>query len=72
MKKNYFNIGIKNIAQSILFMFLGRTLMFQSLNNKEHPWFLFVFILSIITCLFAIYKGVKGLRNIMNSIFKKK
>ena len=45
MKKNYFKIGIKNIAQSIFFMFLGPTLMFQSLNNKEHPWFLFVFIL---------------------------
>jgi len=72
MKKNYFKIGIKYIAQSIFFMFLGPTLMFQSLNNKDHPWFLFVFILSIVTCLFAIYKGVKGLRNIMNSIFKKK
>ena len=71
MKKNFFKTGIKNIAQSIFFMFLGPTLMFQSLNNKEHPWFLFVFILSILVCLFAIYKGVKGLKNIMNSIFKK-
>ena len=64
--------GIKNIAVSFFLMFLGPTLMFQSLNNEDHPWFLIVFITSILLCILAVYKGFRGLLNIMDAIFKKK
>ena len=53
MKNNFFKKGIKNIAVSFFLMFLGPTLMFQSLNNEDHPWFLIVFITSILLCILA-------------------
>jgi len=72
MKNNFFKKGIKNIAVSFFLMFLGPTLMFQSLNNEDHPWFLIVFITSILLCILAVYKGFRCLLNIMDAIFKKK
>ena len=72
MKENLFGKGFKQIILSFFFMFLGPTLMFQSLKNEEHPWFLIVFIVSIIICFTAIYQGFKTLKNIMKAIFKKK
>jgi len=53
-------------------MFIGPTLLFQSFKNEDHPWFEGVLIFSVIICVLSIFFGVKGLKNIMNSIFKKK
>ena len=72
MKENLFRKGFKKIIQSFFFMFLGPTLMFQSLKNEDHPWFTIVFSISIIVCIIAIVQGVRGLKNIVDSIFKKK
>ena len=72
MKENLFGKGFKQIILSFFFMFLGPTLMFQSLKNEEHPWFSIVFTISIIICFTAVYYGFKGLKNIMKAIFKKK
>jgi predicted permease len=72
MKENLFSKGFKKIIQSFFFMFLGPTLMFQSLKNEDHPWFTIVFSISIIVCIIAIVQGVRGLKNIVDSIFKKK
>ena len=72
MKKNLFSKGLKQVIFSFFFMFLGPTLMFQSLKNEEHPWFNIVFSISIIVCIIAIIQGVRGLKNIVDSIFKKK
>ena len=72
MKKNLFSKGFKQVILSFFFMFLGPTLMFQSLKNEDHPWFKIVFIVSIIVCVIAVVQGVRGLKNIVDSIFKKK
>ena len=72
MKENLFSKGFKKIIQSFFFMFLGPTLMFQSLKNEDHPWFTIVFSISIIVCIVAVVQGVRGLKNIVDSIFKKK
>lgn len=72
MKENLFSKGFKKIIQSFFFMFLGPTLMFQSLKNEDHPWFTIVFSVSIIVCIIAVVQGVRGLKNIVDSIFKKK
>ncbi|MFL2666497.1 MAG: DUF6095 family protein [Flavobacteriaceae bacterium] len=53
-------------------MFVGPTLLFQSFKNEDHPWFVPVLTISIIICILSIIFGIKGLKNIMNSIFKKK
>jgi predicted permease len=72
MKENLFSKGFKKIIQSFFFMFLGPTLMFQSLKNEDHPWFTIVFSISIIVCIVGVVQGVRGLKNIVDSIFKKK
>jgi hypothetical protein len=53
-------------------MFIGPTLLFQSFKNQDHPWFEGVLSFSVLICVFSIFFGVKGLKNIMNSIFQKK
>ena len=72
MKNNLFSKGFKLIIISFFFMFLGPTLMFLSLKNEDHPWFTIVFSISIIVCIVAVVQGVRGLKNIIDSIFKKK
>ncbi len=72
MKNNLFSKGFKLIIISFFFMFLGPTLMFLSLKNEDHPWFTIVFSISIIVCIIAIVQGIRGLKNIVDSIFKKK
>ena len=72
MKNNLFSKGFKLIIISFFFMFLGPTLMFLSLKNEDHPWFTIVFSISIIVCIIAIVQGIRGLKNIVDSILKKK
>jgi hypothetical protein len=72
MKKNHLAEGLKKIFISIFLMFLGPTILFQSLKNEDHPWFLPVLSVSIVVCVLSLFYGVKGLQSIMNAIFKKK
>ena len=72
MKSNLFKKGFKNIFFSIFLMFIGPTLLFQSFKNQDHPWFVPVLFVSIIICILSFFFGIKGLKNIMNSIFKKR
>jgi len=71
MKSNLFKKGLKNIFLSLLLMFVGPTLLFQSFKNQNHPWFEGVLIISLILCVLSIFIGLKGLKNIMGTIFKK-
>lgn len=71
MKSNLFKKGLKNIFFSLLLMFVGPTLLFQSFKNQNHPWFEGVLIISLILCVLSIFIGLKGLKNIMGTIFKK-
>ena len=72
MKFNLFIKGFKNILFSFFLMFVGPTLLFQSFQNEDHPWFVPMLTISILICILSIIFGIKGLKNIMNSIFKKK
>tara|TARA_B100000767_G_scaffold129226_1_gene122860 strand:- start:2496 stop:2732 length:237 start_codon:yes stop_codon:yes gene_type:complete len=72
MESNLFKKGVKNIFFSLFLMFVGPTLLFQSFKNQEHPWFEGVLIFSLIICICSVFFGIKGLKNIMGSIFKKK
>jgi predicted permease len=71
MKSNLFKKGLKNIFLSLCLMFVGPTLLFQSFKNQNHPWFEGILIISLILCVLSIFIGLKGLKNIMATIFKK-
>ena len=52
-------------------MFLGPTMLFQSFKNQNHPWFEIILSISLVICVIALLYGVKGLKKIVDSIFKK-
>lgn len=63
--------GLKNMAISLVFMFLGPTILYMAFSNKEKPLFIPILIFGIIASFTAIYSAYKGLRTIMDSIFKR-
>ena len=71
MNPNTFKKGLKNILIAFFFMFLGPTMLFQSFKNQNHPWFEIVLSISLLICVIALLYGVKGLKKIVDSIFKK-
>ena len=71
MNLNTFKKGLKNILIAFFFMFLGPTMLFQSFKNQNHPWFEIILSISLVICVIALLYGVKGLKKIVNSIFKK-
>jgi|TARA_Y100000992_G_C21090965_1_gene407958 hypothetical protein len=64
--------GIKNLVWSIFFGFSGPILCFQAFKNINHPFFWYVFILSIALMLTSIYFGYNGIRNITISLLGEK
>ena len=71
MNPNTFKKGLKNILIAFFFMFLGPTMLFQSFKNQNHPWFEIILSISLLICVIALLYGVKGLKKIVDSIFKK-
>ncbi|TXD83016.1 hypothetical protein ESY86_10995 [Subsaximicrobium wynnwilliamsii] len=64
--------GVKTMALSAALMFLGPTLLYIALSNKEKPLYIPILIVALIACGSAIYFGFKGLKTIMDSMFKKR
>ncbi|WP_299229509.1 DUF6095 family protein [uncultured Psychroserpens sp.] len=62
--------GIKTMGIALVLMFIGPSLVYVALSNKEKPLFIPLIIISIILCFLAIYFSFKGLQKIMDSIFK--
>lgn len=62
--------GIQTMALAAFLMFVGPTLAYIGLSNKEKPLFIPIVIAAIIVCCFAVYKAVKGLNLILDSMFK--
>ena len=64
--------GVRTMAMSLFFMFLGPGIIYQAFKNKEHPLYLAVLILGIFAAAMAIFLGFKGINSIMQSMFGKK
>jgi len=62
--------GIKTMAVCAALMFLGPTLFYIALSNQEKPLFIPILIVAFIVCALAIFFGFKGLKTIMDSMFK--
>ena len=61
--------GLKKMGVSLIFMFLGPTLLYVAFSNKEKPLYLPLLIFGIIICGGAIFFAFKGIQTIMNSMF---
>lgn len=61
--------GVRTLASSLLFMFLGPTILYQAFKNQEHPLYIPVLILGIVAAILGIYFGFKGINRIMKALF---
>ncbi|MEH6536307.1 MAG: DUF6095 family protein [Psychroserpens sp.] len=63
--------GIKTMGLTVILMFLGPTLFYVGLSNPDKPLYIPILIAAAIICILAIYFAFKGLKTIMDSMFKK-
>ncbi len=56
---------------SLAFMFLGPTILYMAFSNQEKSTYILVMIIGLIICGLAIYFAFRGLKIIMDSMFKK-
>ena len=62
--------GLKTIGITLVTLFLGPVLLHTGLSNPEKALFIPLIITGIVVCGAAIYLGFKGIKIIMDSIFK--
>ena len=62
--------GIKTMGISLVLMFMGPTLFYVGLSNPDKPLYIPILIVASILCILAIYFAFKGLKIIMDSMFK--
>ena len=62
--------GVKYLIITVLMMFAGPSLLYVAFSNPDKPLYIPLLILSLLICAGAIYMGFKGIRTIMDSMFK--
>ena len=63
--------GLKKMGLSLIFMFLGPTLLHIAFSNREKSLYIPILIIAVIICTLAIYFAFKGIKIILDSMFKK-
>jgi hypothetical protein len=61
--------GIRYLSGALPLFFLGPVVIHSSFKNQEHPMFIPVLGLGIITCIIGIFLVFLGIRTIMKSLF---
>lgn len=64
--------GIKMMLLTAFLMFLGPTLFYIGLSNKEKVLFIPLMIVATVVLILAVFLMYKGLKTIMNSMFETK
>lgn len=62
-------LGVRYLATALPFMFIGPVVIHSSFKNQEHPFFVPVLGLAIITCIFSVFMIFKGINTIIKSLF---
>ena len=62
--------GLKTMGITLVTLFLGPVLLHAGLSNHEKPLYIPLVITGIAICGAAVYLGFKGIKIIMDSIFK--
>ena len=63
--------GLQNLGICLVFMFLGPTILYMAFSNQEKSTFILILIIGLILSGLAIFFAFKGLKTIMDSMFKK-
>lgn len=62
--------GIKTMGITLVLMFLGPILLYVGFSNSDKPLYIPILIVGSIVCILAIYFAFKGLKTIMDSMFR--
>ena len=62
--------GLKTMGVTLLMLFLGPFLLHAGLSNPDKLLYLPLVIMGLLVCGAAIYLGFKGIKIIMDRIFK--
>ena len=64
--------GIKKMGTSLILMFIGPSLIYVALTNSEKTLYIPILIVAFILCFLAVYFAFRGLKTIIDSMFKMK
>jgi hypothetical protein len=64
--------GIKTLIFAALSLFMGPVLLSFAFSKPDEPLYIPLLIVGCLVCAFAVFLIFKGIKLIMNSIFKKK
>ncbi|TSE09477.1 DUF6095 family protein [Aquimarina algiphila] len=64
--------GVQRMTIALIFMFISPVVIHSAFKNQEHPLYIPILVLGLISAGFAIFMAFKGLKTIMESIFGKK
>ena len=62
--------GLKTMGLTLLLLFLGPFLLYAGLSNPNKPLYIPLVVAGIALCGTAIYMGFRGIKIIMDSVFK--
>jgi hypothetical protein len=61
--------GVKYLLFALPLIFIGPSVIFSSFKNQDHPFYIPILGLGIISCFGAIFLMFKGIQTIMQSLF---
>ena len=64
--------GIKTLAFAVLSLLMGPVLLSFAFSKPDDKLYIPLLVIGCLICAFAIFLIFKGIRLIMNSMFKKK
>ena len=67
--KDVLVLGLKRLAIAIVLLFVGPTLLYVVVSNKEKPFYIPLLIISFVICALAIYFIFKGIKTLISSVF---
>jgi len=62
--------GLKKMGLSMVFMFIGPTLLHIAFSNREKSLYIPILIIAALICGIAIFLAFKGIKTILDSMFK--
>jgi len=63
--------GIKTMIFAVLTLFMGPIILSMALSQPENKLYIPLLVVGLLICAFAVFLIFKGIRLIMNSMFKK-
>lgn len=71
VNKDVLNKGLRILLGSLPTLFIGVFILNSSFKNQKHPLFVYILILGVLICGYAVYLMFKGINTIMKSMFEK-